>query len=151
MEYSPLVWSSCPPSYLRLLDKVQERAMHLFEMRRIDNDPPIFFHPLQHRRDASGFCVFYKCYILQAEHLSAVRLPTTTRIRQDTRATRGTEYEFHIPFARTEQYLRTFAPRFSRIWNKMIRDVDLQLIHSLQQFKAAAYEWNLRNLHAALI
>ena len=38
MEYSPLAWSSCPPSYLCLLDRVQARAQRLSRLRTREGD-----------------------------------------------------------------------------------------------------------------
>ena len=39
VEYSPLVWPSCPPSYLRLLDKIQERAQTLVNNKLLNTQP----------------------------------------------------------------------------------------------------------------
>ncbi|KAG0712665.1 hypothetical protein GWK47_017958 [Chionoecetes opilio] len=53
MEYAPLTWSSCPPSYLSLLDKVQARAQRLIRLKALQDQllPPL--QPLQQRRDRS--------------------------------------------------------------------------------------------------
>ena len=80
MEYSPLVWSSCPPSYLRLLDRVQERARRLVENKTQNHNTPVIFQPLQHRRDVSGLCVFFKIHKLNSAYLTLLRLPTATSI-----------------------------------------------------------------------
>ena len=57
MEYAPLVWSSCPPSYLKLLDKIQERVSRLIDTKR-PQDNPVALQTLQHRRAFSGLSVF---------------------------------------------------------------------------------------------
>ncbi|KAG0728236.1 hypothetical protein GWK47_032923 [Chionoecetes opilio] len=62
MEYAPLTWSSCPPSYLSLLDKVQARAQRLIRLKALQDQllPPL--QPLQQRRDVAGLCVVYKTH-----------------------------------------------------------------------------------------
>ena len=145
MEYSPLVWSSCPPSHLRLLDRVQERARRLVENRRLITDAPIFFQPLQHRRDVSGLCVFYKVHKQQCPHLATLRLSAALNTNYNTRRGNTSEHGLHVPFARTEQYMRSFHPRYSRLWNELIQDINLNQISSMQQFKTAAHRWRLLN------
>ena len=145
MEYSPLVWSSCPPSHLRLLDRVQERARRLVENRRLITDAPIFFQPLQHRRDVSGLCVFYKVHKQQCPHLATLRLSAALNTNYNTRRGNTSEHGLHVPFARTEQYMRSFHPRYSRLWNELIQDINLNQVSSMQQFKTAAHRWRLLN------
>lgn len=145
MEYSPLVWSSCPPSHLRLLDKVQEKAHRLVEYKKKHDDPPILFQPLQHRRDVSGLCVFFKIHKLQYSHLTSLQLPQARISAYNTRGSNGSGYELHVPFARTEQYLRSFQPRYSRLWNRIIQDINLDKIKSMQMFKTTAHNWRLMN------
>ena len=146
LEYSPLVWSSCPPSYLQMLDRVQQRANRLIESKKTHQEPPLNFQSLQHRRNVSGLCVFYKAQIQKAAHLSELQVPRALRGIHGTRGAVRSDYELEVPFARTEQYLRSYIPRMTRVWNRFIRDVDMRLIHSMQQFKASAHVWCLRNL-----
>ena len=145
MEYSPLVWSSCPPSHLRLLDRVQERARRLVEYKRQNVDPPIFFQPLQHRRDVSGLCVFFKVHKVRNAHLSSLCLPSAVMSNYNTRGSIDSRHELHVPFARTEQYLRSFHPRYSRLWNRFVRDINLDDLNTMQQFKTASHQWSLAN------
>ena len=145
IEYSPLVWSSCPPSHLRLLDRVQERARRLVEYKRQNVDPPIFFQPLQHRRDVSGLCVFFKVHQLKNAHLSSLYLPSAIMSNYNTRGSNASRHELHVPFARTEQYLRSFQPRYFRLWNRFVRDVNLDDLNTMQQFKTAYHLWSLAN------
>lgn len=146
MEYSPLVWSSCPPSYLHLLDKVQDRAHRLVENKRQEHNTPIIFQSLQHRRDVSGLCVFFKIHKLKSNHLASLRLPASTSTHH-TRRAYLTGNELLIPFARTEQYMRSFHPRYSRLWNLLMQDINMSQIQSMQSFKKAAHEWRLVNSH----
>lgn len=145
MEYSPLVWSSCPPSYLRLLDKVQDRVRRLVEFKQLETEPPIFFQPLQHRRDVAGLCVMYKVHKLSNRHLAALRLRSAPLTGYNTRTSYSANHGLQVPFARTEQYLRSFHPRFCRLWNNVVRHVDLDEVRSLQQFKSAVHQWMLLN------
>ena len=136
MEYSPLVWSSCPPSYLGLLDKVQRRAQHLLHQHT-----PVLLQPLQHRRDVSGLCVLYKVQRQYTPHLAPLQLPLAAPASHDTRATHNRDYQLQVPFARTELYLRSFLPHYSRLWNKMVRQTDIHRKPSMDHFKRAVNTW----------
>ncbi|KAG0715908.1 hypothetical protein GWK47_010845 [Chionoecetes opilio] len=78
MEYSPLAWSSCPPSYLRLLDRVQARAQRLARLKAPEAAAQII-QPLQQRRDVAGMCVMYKAHRMQLLQLARLRLNPRTR------------------------------------------------------------------------
>ena len=141
MEYSPLTWSSCPPSYLTLLDKVQQRAQRLVQLKMQGNSPPIHFQPLQKRRDVSGLCVMYKAHKLNTPHLSALRLQQAASPTHNTRTSHSRSSELQVPFARTEQYKRTFLPKYSRLWNNMVQQTTYHNIESLQLFKSQIHRW----------
>ncbi|KAG0721556.1 hypothetical protein GWK47_006295 [Chionoecetes opilio] len=55
MEYFPLAWSSCPPSYLATLDRAQRRAQRLVN-DKLPHQAPDSFQLLQERRDVAGLC-----------------------------------------------------------------------------------------------
>ncbi|KAG0716446.1 hypothetical protein GWK47_009688 [Chionoecetes opilio] len=40
-----------------------------------------------------------------------------------------------VPFSRTEHHLRSFLPRYGRLWNQLVRQTDLHHRASLQDFK----------------
>ena len=144
MEYSPLVWSSSPPTYLRLLDKVHERARRLIEYKSQTPSNTIVFQTLQHRRDVSGLCVFFKIHRRRDAHLTSLRLPVATSI-YDTRGAHRTGHELHIPFARTEQYMRSFHPRYARLWNLLVRNIGMSQINAMQNFKNVGHAWGTAN------
>ncbi|KAG0723207.1 hypothetical protein GWK47_043113 [Chionoecetes opilio] len=75
MEYAPLTWSSCPPSYLCLLDKVQARAQRLILLKALPDQLLTTLQPLQQRRDVAGLCVVYKTYKQHIPHLAVLRQP----------------------------------------------------------------------------
>merc|ERR1712105_90809 len=98
-EYSPLIWSSCPPSYLELLDKLQERVQRLANSRRHTQEPATF-QSLLHRRAVSGLCVFYKVQVKRCPHMANLRLPPPSTVIHHTRQSLRTGLEVDIPYAR---------------------------------------------------
>ena len=142
MEYSPLVWSACPPSYLDLLVKVQRRAESLIQLKT-QHLHEVTLQPLQHRRNVGGLCVMYKINIMQTPHLSSLRLPPTDNMRQDTRGGHERQHQLHEPLTRQEYHLRSFLPRYGRLWNHMVRNTSLHHATSLHQFKSRVNTWLL--------
>ena len=145
MEYAMLSWSSCPQTYLRLLDKIQERAQRIIEYKRSPLDLPHSFQTLQHRRDVAGMCVFYKVQVLCIAHLDSLRLPSTINTGHNTRSTNNLDHKVVIPFSRTEQYKRTFHPYISRCWNLCLQDIMINDCPTIQCFKNNVNTWRLRN------
>ncbi|KAG0718387.1 hypothetical protein GWK47_007700 [Chionoecetes opilio] len=135
MEYSPLAWSSCPPSYLGLLDRVQARAQRLARLKAPEAAAQII-QPLQQRRDVAGMCVMYKAHRMQLLQLAELRLNPRARPSHSTRAAHNIDHQVTVPFARTEHYLRSFLPRYGRLWNTLVRQTDLHLTTSMHAFKS---------------
>ncbi|XP_069983709.1 uncharacterized protein [Penaeus vannamei] len=75
MEYAPLTWSSYPPSYLGLLDKIQQRAQRLICVKAPPDQSSPLMQPLQQRRDVAGLCVIYKTHKQSAPHLNHTATP----------------------------------------------------------------------------
>ncbi|KAG0715070.1 RNA-directed DNA polymerase from mobile element jockey [Chionoecetes opilio] len=105
MEYSPLAWSSCPPSYLATLDRVQRRAQRLASDKR-PHHAPDSFQPLQKRRDVAGLCVMHKALNLHTPHLAAIKLPRPQPPLHSTRVAPHRQEQVTVPFSRTEHHLR---------------------------------------------
>lgn len=142
MEYAHLVWSSCPPSYLSLLDRVQNRAYRLAQLRARDPGPGVSgFQSLQQRRDVAGLCVMYKVHKLHTPHLTPLRLDPPPTPVHATRGTRNRDHQLTVPFARTEYFLRSFIPRYSRLWNNLVECTDLHQITTLHLFKTQINIW----------
>ncbi|KAG0715148.1 hypothetical protein GWK47_012632 [Chionoecetes opilio] len=141
MEYAPLTWSSCPPSYLSLLDKVQARAQRLIRLKALQDQllPPL--QPLQQRRDVAGLCVVYKTHKQYVPHLAALRQPWARPHGHTTRTAATRDHQLIVPFARTETSLRSFLPRYTRMWNRMVQQTQLHSTSSLQTFKSAVNAW----------
>ena len=143
MEYAPLVWSSCPPSYLKLLDKIQERVSRLIDTKR-PQDNPVALQTLQHRRAVSGLSVFYKVQVAHCHHLSGLRLPTVRVVPYQTRNVASTGREVQVPFAHTSLYQRSYHPYYARMWNKITNVFVSHDVRSLKNFKEII---NKRLLH----
>ncbi|KAG0726212.1 hypothetical protein GWK47_037082 [Chionoecetes opilio] len=96
MEYSPLALSSCPPSYLRLLDRVQARAQRLAWLKAPEGAAQII-QPLQQRRDVAGMCVMYKAHRMQLLQLAELRLNPRARPSHSTRAAHNIDHQVTVP------------------------------------------------------
>ena len=140
MEYSPLTWSSCPPSYLATLDRVQRRAQRLMESR-VPPHMPSYLQPLQQRREVAGLSVMYKVHHLRTPHMTPLTLPAPLPPSQATRSAPYREEQVVVPFSRTEHHQRSFLPHYSRLWNEMVRRTDLHHSNSLQHFKQGVNTW----------
>ena len=140
MEYSPLAWSSCPPSHLKILDKVQRRAERLI-MQKCTRGEVISLQRLQHRRDVAGLCVMYKVHKQHSPHLSPLRLQPPPTPVHSTRGAEDADQQVAVPFARTELYLRSFLPRYARLWNGLVRHTSIHHSTSMQQFKTKVNLW----------
>lgn len=141
MEFAPLTWSSCPPSYLGLLDKIQHRAQRLIRLKDPPNIQSPLIQPLQQRRDMTGLCVIYKTHKQSALHLTALRQPWAQSHGHTTRGAASRDHQLVVPFARTETFLRSFLPRYTRMWNKLVQQTHLHCSTSLHIFKSAVNAW----------
>ncbi|KAG0712243.1 hypothetical protein GWK47_018917 [Chionoecetes opilio] len=133
VQYSPLAWSSCPPSYLGLLDRVQARAKRLTWLKASEAAAQIL-QLLQQRRDVAGMCVMYKAHRMQLLQLAELRLNPRAPPSQASRAAHNIDHQVTVPFARTEHYLRSFLLRFGRLWITLVRQTDLHLTTSLHVY-----------------
>ncbi|KAG0719745.1 hypothetical protein GWK47_049877 [Chionoecetes opilio] len=132
-SYAPLTWSSCPPSYLSLLDKVQARAQQLIRLKALQDQllPPL--QPLQQRRGRSR-----SVRRLQGHTSSMSRTwllsdsPGQEPHGHTTRTAATRDHQLIVPFARTETSLRSFLPRYTRMWNRMVQQTQLHSTSSLR-------------------
>ncbi|KAG0722806.1 hypothetical protein GWK47_043876 [Chionoecetes opilio] len=81
--------------------------------------------PLQHRRDVAGLCVTYKILKQGAPHLAILRQPWVTPHPYSTRDAHKRDQQLIVPFARTATFFRSFLPRYSRLWNRVVRQTDM--------------------------
>ncbi|KAG0715828.1 hypothetical protein GWK47_011047 [Chionoecetes opilio] len=98
---------------------------------------PAPLQPLQHRRDVAGLCVTYKILKQGALHLATLRQPWATPHSYSTRDAHKRDQQLIVPFARTETFFRSFLPRYSRLWNHVVRQTDMHQAATLHLFKCA--------------
>ncbi|KAG0720419.1 hypothetical protein GWK47_006775 [Chionoecetes opilio] len=98
---------------------------------------PAPLQPLQHRRDVAGLCVTYKILKQGAPHLATLRQPWATPHSYSTRDARKRDQQLIVPFARTDTFFRSFLPRYSRLWNRVVRQTDMHQAATLHIFKCA--------------
>ena len=140
MEYCPLSWDSCPVTYLNKLESVRKRAQRLIFSKLTGEDQQQYrLPPLSHRRNLVGMCVMYKVHKLGVPHLSSLRCDAATTTQRRTR--RANESLLRVPPSRSEQHLRTFLPKFTRLWNCMMLTTDLKDSETLQMFKEGVHRW----------
>ncbi|KAG0719362.1 hypothetical protein GWK47_007296 [Chionoecetes opilio] len=132
MEYSLLAWFS----YLGLLDRVQARTQRLTRLKAPGATAQIL-QPLQQRCDVGGICVMYKAHMMQLLQLAALRLNPRAPPSHATHAAHNIDLQVTVPFVRTKHYLRSFPPRYGRLWNILVRQTDLHLTTSLHVFISA--------------
>nr|XP_053641009.1 uncharacterized protein LOC128694747 [Cherax quadricarinatus] len=139
LEYAPLSWFACPPSHLRLLDRVENRARRLIS--RLDPSwmDLSFQQSLQHRRDVGGLTVMYKANIVKIPHLDPLRGQRETSFYA-TRRAESSNFTLAVPFSRTSLHLRSYIPRMTRVWNTFVQH-NVNEITSVDQMKMLAHRW----------
>ena len=82
MEYASPIWSGAGVSSLRLLDKLQRKALRLLN---IDDPRGAGIQPLAHRRDVASLCVFYRHIFLKpsVELSSLMPVAKPARLKSD--------------------------------------------------------------------
>ena len=117
MEHASPIWYGAGSTSLRLLDRLQNKAIRLL---RIDKPLEYGIVPLSHRRNVASLCVFYRHFFLQPSIELADILPGVAPCVRRTRSTtRGHPYCVQIPRSRTELHLNSYIPRTSRLWNSI--------------------------------
>ncbi|XP_045105429.1 uncharacterized protein LOC123500947 [Portunus trituberculatus] len=102
------------------------------------DQPSPTMQPLQQRRDLAGLCVIFKTHKQGAPHLTALRQPWAQPHGHTTRAATSRVHHLVVPFARTETFLRSFLPRYTRMWNHLVMQTQLHYTTSLHTFKYVA-------------
>ena len=121
MEYCPLSWNGCPSSYLQKLDSVRDKAQRLIDWKRPLEEAPITLQQLQHRRNESAMCVFYKVHRMRKERMQCLRIVEVTPVHHNLRNSSRRNLELHIARLRTDQHLRSFLPKYMRMWNNLVQ------------------------------
>ena len=144
MEYAPLAWSSCP--FRTLVSSTRYRVVPSgsSSLRHHYNSNSPHLQTLQHRRDVSGLCATYKIHRQGATHLPALLQPWATPHPHSTRDAH-TRAQQLVPFARTETFLRTVVPRYTRLWNHLVKQTDIHQAATLHSFKYTVNVWLMTN------
>ena len=110
MEYASPIWNGAGTTSLKLLDRLQKKALRLLKI-----DEPLKFGivPLSHRINVTSLCVFYHHIFLQPSIELADILPS------EAPSMRATRCCVHIPRSKTELHLNSYIPRTSRLWNSL--------------------------------
>ena len=134
MEYASPVWSGGASSALQLLDKIQNRAISIFD---ITNPVNLCIQPLFHRRNVASLCVFYKFFNQPATSELKMLIPGLATRPRCTRLTSAL-HRFALEFrkSRTSSHLRSFIPCIGRLWNELLQNV-FPAEFNMQLFKSS--------------
>lgn len=142
LEYAPLSWQGCPPSHLRLLDKVEERACRLIASLEAGQVRQQMHQTLQHRRDVAALTVLYKANVKKITHLQPLQVQKGERVR-NTRNSLINSWPLVVPFSRTALHQRSFISRATRIWNRFAQEHSIPSITTTEEMKILAHNWLL--------
>ncbi|KAG0714196.1 hypothetical protein GWK47_014579 [Chionoecetes opilio] len=82
-----------------------------------------------------------------APHLAILRQPWATPHPYSTRDANKRDQQLIVPFARTATFFRSFLPRYSRLWNRVVRQTDMHQAATLHIFKCAVNAWLMPSGH----
>ncbi|KAG0724504.1 hypothetical protein GWK47_005053 [Chionoecetes opilio] len=136
LEYTCLAWGGAANKHLALLDKVKVRAVRIIKDNNAGQEP--HFTTLQHRRDVAGLTVVFKVQVKRVTHLQAlwqtyrlapvtlrvvalapaIKLPRPPPPLHSTHVASHRQEQVTVPFSRTVHPLRSFLPRYGRLWNQ---------------------------------
>ena len=144
MEYAPLSWMACPPSYLTLLDRVDHRARRLISSCSGElQDTRV--QCLHSRRLVAGLTVLYKASFENNYFLAPLRLQPRQRTSHNTRSSAESDYAVSVPSSRTALHQRTFLPVMARFWNKFIKSAFFPGLIGTQSIKCSVNRWLISN------
>ncbi|KAG0722988.1 hypothetical protein GWK47_043479 [Chionoecetes opilio] len=84
----------------------------------------------------------------RAPHTSLYsREPWATPHPYSTRDANKRDQQLIVPFARTATFFRSFLPRYSRLWNRVVRQTDMHQAATLHIFKCAVNAWLMPSGH----
>ena len=124
MEYASLSWLNASATTLRLLDRIQSKALRIIgvdeEQARLNLNIP----PLQHRRQVAATTVLYKMHTSQCPSDLKAMLPQPYTIRRATRAsTSMPSHALSEPKSRTHSTGRSFIHAAVNVWNRLPENI----------------------------
>ena len=85
--------------------------------------------------------VMDKTCMMRLPQLAALRLNPPAPLSLAMRAAHNINDQVNVPYVRTELYLRSFLPHYSRLWNTMICQTDPYLNVSFHILKTQLNVW----------
>ena len=135
MEYASPVWNGAGTSSLKMLDRLQKKAIRLL---RIEEPLKAGIVPLEHRRNVASLCVFYRHFLLQPSIELSNIIPSEVTCTRTTRSSVSRHpFAVMIPRSNTELHLNSYIPRTSRLWNSLPASV-FPSSSNIDAFKTAA-------------
>jgi len=133
LEYSSHIWGAAPSSVLKILDRVQERAIRLIGDSSITSSLPT----LKHRRSVGDLCLFYRYYFgrCSTQIAGCVPPPLLLSVNRRSRLTDSShKYAVAISTSRSSLGQMSFFSRVGKLWNSLPPSV-FPAEYNLQQFK----------------
>ena len=129
------IWGGAPVTSLKILDKLQARAIRLINDVKLTSQ----LQSLSHRRAVASLSLFYRYYFgaCSSELAGCVPPPLMLTANRTSRLTTSSHpYTVVVPTCRTAFGKQTFVMRTSRIWNAL-PSTCFPTSFNLQQFKQA--------------
>ncbi|KAG0726503.1 hypothetical protein GWK47_036407 [Chionoecetes opilio] len=147
MEYAPLTWSSCPPPvpWSPRQGTKPCPAAHLPEGSPKPAARPPTVPTAQARRGRPVRHVQNPQAGRPAPRYTPAAVATPHPY--STRDAHKRDQQLSVPFARTETFFRSFLPRYSRLWNRVVRQTDMHQAATLHIFKCAVNAWLMPSRH----
>ena len=134
MEYASPIWSGAGTTALRLLDRLQRKALRLL---KIDDPSKAGILHLEHRRKVASLCIFYRHFFLQPSLELTGILPSAVTSRRITRSSTSCHpFAVTIPKSNTVLQLSTYIPMTNRLWNSLPSSV-FHIVPNMASFKSA--------------
>ena len=141
LEYNSHIWSGASQTSLRLLDRVQHRALKLIGDGAITES----IDSLEHRRNVTCLSLFYRFFYNQCSSEVASCIPSLKNFNRNTRLARNAHKFYLEPnFGRTVKYRDSFFSRSTRMWNALPGSV-FPPHYNLQRFKVNVHRCLLLN------
>ena len=144
MEYCSHIWGGAPATSLKILDKVQARAIRLINDVKLTS----YLQPLSHRRAVASLSLFYRYFFgaCSSELSGCVPPPLTLTANRVSRQTTSSHpYTVVVPTCRTSLGKQSFFMRTARLWNAL-PSICFPALYDLQKFKQAINKQSLTNL-----
>ena len=146
VEYCSHIWGGSPPSVLKLIDRIQRKAIKLINNESLTKK----LQTLSHRRSVSSLCLFYKYYNNKSSAELQSCVPPPMVFRCNTRLSSSShKHCVEIPKAKTDTFASSFFPRTAKLRNTLPKEVFPEN-YNLQLFKCRINKTDLDMLSSLL-